>query len=217
MKFCLPSTKIFYDWEHLLGSYQKHVTKNSIVLEIGASNNERTKDLSRYCKQLIAMDILPERIFKDFLNVTYVVGDWQRLSEFIAPKSVDVVVSSHVIEHVPNDLKAINELWVVLKSGGIAILNTPNRKRLTRAVIEIFTGDRKFPYWEHVREYNYDDLLHLLNDSRFKKFQIIPVTFGIHGGPIYWYLEKSPKMFRTHTNFWEIHLFKQATQNCPKS
>jgi len=38
MKFCLPSNKIFYDWEHLLGSYQKHVTKNSIVLEIGASN-----------------------------------------------------------------------------------------------------------------------------------------------------------------------------------
>jgi SAM-dependent methyltransferase len=213
----VPSNKIFYDWEHLLAFYQKHVTKNSIVLEIGASNNERTKDLSRYCKQLIGMDILPERVFKDFANVKYVVGDWQRLSNLFSPESFDIVISSHVIEHVPNDLKAINELCVVLKSGGIAILNTPNRKRLTRAVIEVFTGDRKFPHWEHVREYNEDDLLHLLNDSRFKKFQIIPVTFGMHGGPIYWYLEKPPKIFRKYTNFWEIHLFKEAPQNCPKS
>jgi SAM-dependent methyltransferase len=217
MKFCLTANKIFWDWEHLLISYQKHVTKNSIVLEIGASNKERTKDLSRYCKQLIGMDIFPERVFKDFANVRYVIGDWQRLSEFIAPQSIDVVISSHVIEHVSNDLKAINELYVVLKSGGIAILNTPNRKRLSRAVIEIFTGDRKFPYWEHVREYNYDDLLHLLNDSRFKKFQIIPVTFGIHGGPIYWYLEKPPIMFRKHTNFWEIHFFKESDPKLPQT
>lgn len=217
MKFCLPSNKIFYDWEHLLGSYQKYVTKNSIVLEIGASNKERTKDLSRYCKQLIGVDIFPERVFKDFANVGYVIGDWQRLSEFIAPQSVDVVISSHVIEHIPNDLKAINETSAVLKSGGIAILNTPNRKRLTRTVIEIFTGDRKFPHWEHVREYNEDDLLNLLNLSLFKKFQIIPVTFGVHGGPILGYLEEPPKIFRKYANFWEIHLFKEATQNCPRS
>lgn len=213
----MPSNKIFYDWEHLLGSYRKYVTKNSIVLEIGASNKKRTKDLSMYCKQLIGLDIVPERIPKNFSNVKYVVGDWERLSNFIAPESIDVAISSHVIEHVPNDLKAINELWIVLKSGGIAIINTPNRKRLTRAVIEAFTGNRKFPYGEHVREYNEKDLLYLLNNSRFKEFRIIPVCFGVHGGPIYWYLEKPPKIFRKYANFWEIHCFKEANKNCPKA
>jgi SAM-dependent methyltransferase len=208
VKFGRVSKTTLYDWEHLLNTYKKYVTKRSVVLEIGASRKERTKDLSKYCKQLIGVEFFPERVPKEFANVRYIIGDWQKLSEYIAPESIDIVISSHVIEHVPNDLKAINELYSVLKSGGIAILNTPNRKRFSRTMIEIFTGDKKFPSWEHIREYNEKDLVNLLRDSKFKKFQILPVTFGIHGGPIMWYLEKTPKVFRKYANFWEIHLFK---------
>lgn len=120
-----------------------------------------------------------------------------------------MAVSSHVLEHIPDDAKAINELYTILKPGGVALLNTPNRKRLVRAVIEIFTGEKKFPFWEHQREYTEDDLLCLLKASRFRKFQILPVVFGIHGGPIFWYLESAPRPFRKLANFWEIHLFKE--------
>lgn len=94
-------------------------------------------------------------------------------------------MASHVIEHIPDDLKAINELYAVLRPWGIAIISTPNRKRLVRAVIEVFTGDRKFPYWEHVREYTENDILGLLNRSLFENFKVVPVSFGIHGGPVF--------------------------------
>ena len=166
-----------------------------IVLEIGASNIERTKQLSELCCKLIGVELFPERKPNNFGNVEYLVGDWQHLSEIIPPDSIDIAVASHVVEHVPDDLRAINELYAVLKHRGVAIINTPNRKRLVRAIIEVFTGDRKFPYWEHVREYTEKDLLNLLNSSLFKKFYIKPVAFGIHGGPVYFYLERCPKIY----------------------
>jgi len=41
--------------------------------------------------------------------------------------SFDIIVSSEVIEHIPNPLDAIDELYRVLKPGGTLILSTPNR------------------------------------------------------------------------------------------
>lgn len=209
MEFCSSPNKTNYDWISLFQSYKKYVSKNSTVLEIGASNIERTRALGLCCHKLIGVELFPERTPHDFNNIKYISGDWQELSKLIPPKSIDVAVISHVIEHVPNDLKAINELYTVLKRGGIALLNTPNRKRLVRTIIETFAPERKFPFKEHQREYTNDDLLNLLEASNFQKFKIIPIVFGIHGGPIYLYSKSVPKYFKKLANFWEIHLFKK--------
>ena len=37
----------------------------------------------------------------------------------------DLVVANHVLEHVPDDAKALSEVYRVLKPGGVAILQTP--------------------------------------------------------------------------------------------
>lgn len=208
MKFCLPLNKVDYGWVSLLQSYKKCISKSATVLEIGASNIERTKELASSCCKLIGVEYFSARIPQDFENINYIAGDWQRLSEFIEEESIDVAVAYHVIEHVADDKRAINELYKALKVGGMAIITTPNRKRLIRAMIEMFIGERKFPFWEHQREYTERDLLNLLESSCFRKFQIIPVVFGIQGGPVFWYLESVPKSFRKLANFWEVHLFK---------
>lgn len=208
MKFRSVPTLIPYDWISLLKSYKKYVSATDTVLEIGASNISRTKDLATWCERLIAVELLPERTPKKFANVKYIIGDWQKLSRFVPAKSIDIAVSSHVIEHIPNDLTAINELYFVLKPGGIALINTPNRKRLTRRIIELFMGEKIFPYQEHQREYIEKDLLSLLKSSKFRRYEIIPVVFGLHGGPIYLYKKTVPKYCRSFANFWEIHLYK---------
>lgn len=198
----------FYDWESLMEFYKKYVTKTSIVLEIGASYVERTRELSQWCRNLIGVELMPERKPNDFDNIKYVIGDWQNLSEFIELNEVDIAVSSHVIEHVVDDLKAINELYIVLKSGGVAILTTPNRKRLTRVIIEMFTGERKFPFWEHQREYTENDLYNLLKKSNFVRFEIFPVAIGLRWAGLYLYVKSVPKCFRRFANYWTICLYK---------
>lgn len=45
-------------------------------------------------------------------------------------QSFDLVIASHVLEHVGDDLRALNEIHRVLKPGGYAILQTPYSARL---------------------------------------------------------------------------------------
>jgi len=42
-----------------------------------------------------------------------------------ADNSVDIIVCSHVLEHIPDDRKAMREIWRVLKPDGFAILLVP--------------------------------------------------------------------------------------------
>ena len=93
MKFCLPSNKINYDWVNLCRAYKKYVTRRSVVLEVGASNIERTKELAKYCYKLIGVEIDPTRKPVDFENITYQLGDWQNLSEILPPESIDIAIS----------------------------------------------------------------------------------------------------------------------------
>ncbi|SJM90645.1 class I SAM-dependent methyltransferase [Crenothrix polyspora] len=45
-------------------------------------------------------------------------------------ETFDFVIANHVLEHIPDDFKALSELIRVLKSGGIVILQTPFSSKL---------------------------------------------------------------------------------------
>ncbi len=203
-----------YDWYHLLNTYQNIVSRNSTVVEIGSSTVHRTIDLSKYCRNLIGIEKLPERIPNGLSfsrnNVRIINSDWHKLSEVVPPNSVDVVVASHVIEHVKDDVGCLNETFKVLKQGGCLLFNTPNRKRLTRSIIELFAGEREFPYWEHMREYTRSDLEKLINNSKFSKnkTKIVGIVFGIHGMGIKFFIKKVPNFLDKFSNYWEILIQK---------
>lgn len=209
--FYIGGRKFNYDWSHLVDEYKRYCTKDSIVVEVGGSVFERTKELSLYCKKVIAVELMPERIpDKKEDKIEYRAGNWEQLSEVIEPESVDIVISSHCLEHVKDDLSALNETFKVLKKNGAALINTPNRKRLTRAIIEFFTRERKFPYWEHQREYTKDNLLDLAERSLFKnsKVQVNSLVFGLHSGYFFIYLKNCPEFLIKKANYLELILFK---------
>ncbi|MBT9317285.1 class I SAM-dependent methyltransferase [Leptothoe spongobia] len=73
----------------------------------------------------------------------------------------DVVFCSHVLEHVPEDRKAMSELYRVLKPGGWAILQVPIDTNLEGTLEDpnITTPEERIHfYWneEHVRLYGCD-------------------------------------------------------------
>ncbi|AND69572.1 hypothetical protein ATSB10_21180 [Dyella thiooxydans] len=49
-----------------------------------------------------------------------------------ADQSFDLVIANHVLEHVDDDMRALNEVRRVLKPGGYAILQTPYSEKLHR-------------------------------------------------------------------------------------
>jgi SAM-dependent methyltransferase len=195
-----------YDWQYLLDDYIRLVKSTDAVLEIGSSTLDRTRELASRCASLTGVEYFAERVPADFANVRYIHGNWERLSDVIPAGSIDLAVSSHVIEHVPNDLLALEELHKVLKPGGAALLTTPNRKRLIRAIIEAVSKERQFPWWEHQREYVEDDLVRLIARSPFTQYTIDPVGVGLQGGPLHLYLDLVPQGLRRFANVWLIKL-----------
>ena len=65
----------------------------------------------------------------------------------------------------------------------------------------MFSGERKFSWWQHQHEYTEEDLLRLLDDSLFTKYKIYPVVLGLCSGPIFLYAERVPEFLRKFANF----------------
>jgi SAM-dependent methyltransferase len=73
----------------------------------------------------------------------------------------DVLFCNHVLEHIPDDTKAMQELYRVLKPGGMAILQIPqDLNRATTFSDDTITDEKEraaiFGQYDHVRVYGCD-------------------------------------------------------------
>lgn len=78
-----------------------------------------------------------------------------------ADDSFDVALCSHVLEHVPDDRKAMSELFRVLRPGGWAIVMVPIDQRRAQTledpgVVSPEDRERLFMQADHVRVYGRD-------------------------------------------------------------
>ena len=116
--------------------------------------------------------------------------------------SFDVIFCNHVLEHIPDDTKAMQELFRVLKTGGLGIFQIPqDLKRATTFEDDSITDSKErakiFGQYDHVRVYgrDYFDKLRsigfrveevdytkkisadLVDKYRLAKGEILPVVF----------------------------------------
>jgi SAM-dependent methyltransferase len=73
----------------------------------------------------------------------------------------DAIICNHVLEHIPDDIKAMHELYRVLKPGGWAILQVPFSPLLEHSYEDPTITDSKdrariFGQKDHVRIYGLD-------------------------------------------------------------
>ena len=73
----------------------------------------------------------------------------------------DLILCNHVLEHIPNDLKAMTELYRVLKKGGTLIAQVPLNDENTKTLENDSINDprdrtRFFGQYDHVRLYGQD-------------------------------------------------------------
>ena len=125
-------------------------------------------------KKLKVLHIAPEQCFLDIFrkqqNLNYITSDLESpIADVKADicdlpfkeNEFDVVFCNHVLEHVPNDTKAMQELYRVLKPGGFGIFQIP--QDLSKAITfeDDTITDRKeraklFGQYDHVRVYGRD-------------------------------------------------------------
>lgn len=73
----------------------------------------------------------------------------------------DIILCNHVLEHIPDDNKAMQELYRVLKPGGMAILQIPQDLKREKTFEDDSITDRRkraeiFGQYDHVRIYGRD-------------------------------------------------------------
>ena len=97
--------------------------------------------------------------------------------------SYDFFICSHVLEHVDNDDKAIQELYRILKDGGYGILMAPIIVGLENTIEDSskVTEEERWQYFgqnDHVRLYAHDDYIKKLEINGFMVDQLGVEYFG---------------------------------------
>ena len=137
------------------------------ILEVGCGIGTVSHLLATQVPQgeVLAVDISPESIEKARVlwkkqgNLKFDVSD---MSDFNLPgKTFDFFVFPDVLEHIPDDTKAMKELYRVLKPGGMAILQIPQDLNRTTTFSDDSITDEKerariFGQYDHVRIYGLD-------------------------------------------------------------
>jgi SAM-dependent methyltransferase len=97
--------------------------------------------------------------------------------------SIDILICSHILEHVPNDRKAMKELYRVLRPGGFGIVIVPivNDLNETHEDPAINSPEMRWKYYgldDHVRQYGKRDFVERLTAAGFNVDQIGVDYFG---------------------------------------
>ncbi|SRR5258708_40060761 len=164
------------------------------LLDVGASTGIIDNVLAKSFKEVIGTDIDKDAIkfaTKSFVKKNLKFKDEDAMNMTFKNNSFDIVVCTHVYEHVPNPKKLFSEIYRVLKPGGACYLAAQNKlwpleahhnllflsylpKNLADIYIRMFRNKKE--YYEHPM--NYWEL-----QKALKKFKVHDYTPKILSEP----------------------------------
>ena len=145
-----------------------------------------------FSSKLKVMHMAPEqpflKKFRNLKNLDYTTGDLLspladvkfNIENIPYPENTfDVFICNHVLEHVENDKKAMQEIFRVLQTGGFAILQVPidiTRKETYEDKSITSPAEREKHFWQrdHLRLYGLD----YADKLRSVGFSVTEIDFG---------------------------------------
>jgi SAM-dependent methyltransferase len=104
------------------------------ILEAGAGRSPYGRSLGRRSRSITRLDIDPA-VAPD------IIGDVQAMTA-VSDSSFDTVVSTQVLEHVPDPRATVEEFYRVLRPGGMLILSAPHLSMVHEAPHDYFRFTR---------------------------------------------------------------------------
>lgn len=147
--------------------------RSAKLLDIGTGAGYIAHHLSPHVASVTSIDVVDERQVTDGYKFVVVQTEAMPFED----DCFDVVVSNHVIEHVPDQALHVSEIMRVLKPGGIAYFATPNR-------LWLIDPHYRLPFINWLPRSAAKTYLRI---AQSKLWDIYPVTTGLirrHVGPV---------------------------------
>jgi len=177
-------------------------------LEIGAFNQPAI--IPAHCKieycdaqsREDAIQCFPELKVNDLVEVDYICDlDKEGLSLFEAAH-FDFVILNHVIEHVANPIKVVEEVFRITKYDGLMVISAPD-KNFT------FDKDRALTSFAHLQE-EYENQVTEVTDAHYIDFlgAVHPKILKLSGDKLQFHIN-SVKSRREHAHVWDSSTFAE--------
>jgi SAM-dependent methyltransferase len=94
-------------------------------------------------------------------------------------ETFDIALCSEVLEHVPDDVGLLKEIFRILRPGAFFVLTTPNLFTLRNVLRQKIGREPKIEFQEHLREYAYRELVERITSTGFSIVKFRSVGFYI--------------------------------------
>jgi SAM-dependent methyltransferase len=184
-------------------------------LEIGAFNQPATLPAHctiEYCdaqSKTEACRAFPELNSDDLVEVQHICDlDKQGLSIF-ENERFDFVILNHVIEHVANPIKVIEELFRITKASGHLVISAPDKQFTFDKNRALTTFAHLKAEYDHqittVTDEHYIDFLQGVHPDLFEKVKDKPQQLQVHINHV--------KNRREHAHVWDSQTFSELMHN----
>ncbi|MBN2023856.1 MAG: class I SAM-dependent methyltransferase [Pirellulales bacterium] len=138
------------------------------VLDVGCGRGELLEQLTRLGHQVTGLEPEPNCVALASQYATCVAGSVEDLADHFRPGQFDVIVLSHVLEHLSNPLKILQALRNMQAAAYVfAVPNVHRTARLVRAL----TGSERPDHSLHLFSWGRPEFTALLRKAGFDQFR----------------------------------------------
>lgn len=164
-------------FEHLKDFSFKEIIERKIVLHF-APEKTLGNLIKQYAKSYKTADLLREGYSYEQIDFNIDISNMSNIED----ESFDCVIACDVLEHVPNHINGMKEVYRILKKGGHCIFTVPQRDNLKityedSSIMNPIDRETAFGEFDHLRIYG-DDFSLLLEKCGFKVTSINEKLFS---------------------------------------
>jgi ubiquinone/menaquinone biosynthesis C-methylase UbiE len=143
---------------------KNYVTSNCLFLDVGCGDGSYLRHID--CKYAVGLDISKSKLLHARRKMQSQKHDFiEADAEYLPFKnsSLDIVLSTELIEHVVDPISVLKEISRVCKSQ--AIISTPTQNSLWRLLLHRLRRRKKYGP-THIREFCQEELVQLLKENK---------------------------------------------------
>lgn len=138
--------------------------QNARILDVACGHGSIDRELAKAGFTVKGIDLNPNRVNE--LKPYIFDAECTDVDNMVGENSYDILIALEMLEHVPDVKRTLKKMWTLLAPGGLLYLSVPN--------------EYKIDHEQHVRLFDKDSMICLLQGGGFRILSVIPLAYLNH-------------------------------------